>query len=132
MKIIVIVCCLVSFLNVGTKRADAQKEVLSSFCHLSLSDDLKHSNTSFTDGFTFKIDQNGKPFDIKRVLGKYVDESEVKSCLENWKLSGFAENSRFSVYFSWKHGVGWTQMRISGKDFSQVVVNGTGACAHST
>ena len=129
MKIIVIVCCLVAFLSVGAKSADAQKEVLSSFCQLSLSDDLKHSNTSFTEGFSFKIDQNGKPFDIKRVSGKFVDEEEVKSCLDNWKLSGFAENTRFSVFFAWKHGVGWVHMKILSKDFSQVVVNGNKACA---
>jgi len=129
MKIIVIVCCLVTFLSVGAQSADAQKEVLSSFCQLSLSDDLKHSNTSFTEGFSFKIDQNGKPFDIKRVSGKFVDEEQVKSCIENWKLSGFAENTRFSVFFAWKHGVGWVHMKILSKDFSQVVVNGDKACA---
>lgn len=124
MKIIVGVCCLIAFLSINTKSVNAQKEVLSSFCQLSLSEELMQSNISFTEGFTFKIDKNGKPIDIKRTLGKYVEEEQVKSCLDNWKFSGFVENSRFSVYFSWKHGVGWTQMRITNKDFSQVVVNG--------
>jgi hypothetical protein len=131
MKIIIVACCLVAFLSVGAISADAQKEVLSSFCRPSLSDELKQSNTSFTEGFRFKIDRNGKPFDIKRVSGKFVDEEQVKSCLENWKLSGFAENSLFSVFFAWKHGIGWIHMKILSKDFSQVVVNGSKACPDS-
>lgn len=131
MKIIAVVCCLIVCINIGAKSVSAQKEVLSSFCRPSLSDELKQSNTSFTEGFRFKIDQNGKPFDIKRVSGKFVNEEQVRSCLENWKLSGFAENTRFSVYFAWKHGVGWVHMKILSKDFSQVVVNGSKACPDS-
>jgi len=131
MRIIAAVCCVIAF---GiTKNVEAQKrEVLSSFCQLSLSEELKQSNTSFTYGFTFKIDQNGKPFEIKRTLGKYVADEEVKSCLDNWKFSGFAENSRVSVYFAWKHGVGWIHMKIISKDFSQVVVNGSKSCPDSS
>lgn len=128
MKIIVAVCFLIAFLSINAISVNAQKEVLSSFCQLSLSEELKQSNISFTDGFTFKLDKNGKPFDIERTLGKYVEEEQVKSCLDSWKFSGFAENSRVSVYFSWKHGVGWTQMRITSKDFSQVIVNGSKSC----
>lgn len=128
MKIIAVVCCLIAFLSFNTKSVNAQKEVLSSFCRLSLSEELKQSNISFTDGFTFRLDKDGKPIDVKRTLGKYVEEEQVKSCLDNWKFSGFAENSRVSVYFSWKHGVGWTQMRITSKDFSQVVVAGNKSC----
>lgn len=125
MKTFVGVCCLVAFFSISV---NAQREVLLSFCQLSLSEELKQSNVSFTDGFTFKIDKNGKPIDIKRTLGKYVKEEQVKSCLDNWKFSGFAENSRVSVYFTWKHGVGWIQMRVISKDFAQVVVNGDEAC----
>ena len=115
-----------AFLSFSTQSVNAQKQVLSSFCQLSLSEDLKQSNLSFTDGFTFKLDKHGRPVGVKRTLGKYVKEEQVRSCLDNWKFSGFAENSRVSVYFSWKHGVGWTQMRITSKDFARVVVVGSG------
>lgn len=128
MRIIALAFCLVACFSINLKSVEAQKEVLSSFCRLSLSAELKQSNTSFTEGFRFKVDRNGKPFDIKRVSGKFVDEEEVKSCLEKWKLSGFAENSLFSVFFAWKHGIGWIHMKILSKDLSQVVVNGSKAC----
>ena len=128
MKMIVLACCLFAFLSINAKRVNAQKEVLSSFCRLALSEELKQSNVSFTDGFTFKLDKDGKPIDIKRTLGKYVEEEQVRTCLDNWKFSGFSENSRVSVYFSWKHGVGWTQMRITSRNFSQIVVNGSKSC----
>jgi hypothetical protein len=131
MKIIAVVCCLIAFFTVSTKSVSAQKEVLSSFCQLSLSEERKQSNLSFTDGFRFKVDRNGRAFDIKRVSGRFVNEEQVKSCLENWKLSGFAENSLFSVFFAWKHGIGWIHMKIISKDFSQVVVNGSKACPDS-
>lgn len=125
MKIIGGVCFLVVCLSFSVRSVNAQKEALSSFCQLSLSDELKQSNISFTDGFTFRIDNNGTPLKLTRILGKYTDNAQVKSCLNNWRFSGFGENSRFSVYFSWKHGIGWTQMRITSKDFTQIMVTGT-------
>lgn len=123
--------CLISFFSINVKNVNAQRDVLSSFCQLTLSEDLKQSNLSFSEGFTFKIDKDGRPSVVERVLGKYINEEEVKSCLKNWKFSGFLENTRFSVYFTWKHGVGWTKMRIRSKDFSQVVVNGSKSCPKS-
>ena len=131
MKITLSVCCLCFCIVLNAKSVNAQREVLSSFCQLSLPEEVKQSNICFTDGFAFKIDKNGKPVDIERVLGKYVKAEQIKSCLATWKFTGFAENSRVSVYFSWKHGTGWTQMKIISKDFSQVVVNGSKSCPDS-
>jgi hypothetical protein len=131
MRIIALAFCLVAFFSINLKIVEAQKKVLSSFCQLSLSDELMQSNISFMEGFSFKVDKNGKSIDVKRILGKYVDEEQVSNCLTKWQFSGFAENSRVSVYFSWKHGLGWTQMKIISKDFSEVVTNGSKSCSDS-
>ena len=112
------------FLSFGTIAGSAQKDALLSFCQLSLSERLKHANLSFTDGFVFKVDKNGKPVEIRRILGKWVDDQEVVSCVSKWQFSGFEEDSRVIVTFGWKHGVGWTGMRVVSKDFSQVITNG--------
>jgi hypothetical protein len=123
MKIVFVICFLITFpLIVNCQASQAKKEVLSSFCQLSLSEYLRQANLSFTDSYVFKIDVGGKPVEIRNSRSKYTNEEEAVSCISTWKFSGIAPNSVFHVYFSWKHGVGWTQMEIKGKEFSQKTI----------
>ncbi len=124
LKYIAIGSWVAVLLSCATITGSAQKEALLSFCQLSLSEQRKQANLSFTDGFVFKVDKNGKPAEIRRIFGKWVDDQEVSSCVSNWQFSGFEEDRRVIVTFGWKHGVGWAGMRVVSKDFSQVVRNG--------
>lgn len=101
-------------------------EVLFSFCPLSISDGLRQGNFTSTDYYAFKIDKEGKPFDVKRVVWRFVDDKEVEQCLSNWKFTGFAENTRFTVSFAWQHIYGWTTMQLRSKGFFQTLRQSTG------
>ena len=98
-----------------------KSEVLFSFCPLSISEGLAQANFTATDIYSFKIDKEGKPFDLKRVSWRFVDDEEVKACIGEWKFTGFEENRRFVVSFSWKHMYGWVSMILSSKGFSQKI-----------
>lgn len=115
-------------LSLNITAQSKKQEVLSSFCQPTIPDALFQSNVSFSEGYTFKIDANGKPIIIKKFMGSYLNDDEVISCISNWKFFGFAENTRFSAYFDWKHGVGWLRMRISSKDFLQTIILGDNDC----
>ncbi len=124
MRIFIICCIGFSYFVVMNKSTETHKrKILSSFCQLSLSDEMKQSYLSFTDTYSFKIDDNGIPVEIRKAQAKYTNEEEVKACLEEWKLKGFASGATFHVEFSWKHGIGWVQMRISSKNFSQITID---------
>ena len=105
----------------GQKKHKSKTKVLSSFCSLSISEGLMQANFTATDYYSFKIDKEGKPFDLKRIVWRFIDDEEVKTCLSEWKFTGFAENTRFTVSFTWQHMYGWTNMHLSTKNFSQTI-----------
>lgn len=121
---------LTSVLFVGPLVTFGQKEVLFSFCKFTLTNSQVQSNLSFTQMYTYKLSKDGKPVNLHR-LGKdiYVSDESAAACFANWKFSGFSEGDRIVVFFRWEHGIGWTRMGISSKDFSQSVINGDGTCA---
>ena len=92
------------------------------FCQITLSDHTKQANITFTDIYIFDIDKSGSVINMRPSRAKYTDVLDVHTCLEKWRFSGFPDHTVFHVEFTWKHAVGWTQMRISGKDFSQTTI----------
>jgi len=77
---------------------------------------------SFSEVYTFTLDDNGKALGIKRVAGEYLDQQEVMACINRWEFSGFAPKSRTNVSFTWQHALGWTEMKIISKDFIQTTL----------
>ena len=124
------VCVLMFLMTCGgicQNQTNSNKEVLSSFCRLTLAGDLKISNISFTGIYSFKIDEHGKVVSLKEFGTKYpnyIKFEEVERCLNNWTFYGFPEATVGHVEFSWVQGIGWTRMRISTKNFSQSTVSG--------
>ena len=91
------------------------------YCNLSLPENWKVGNLSFNSLYSFAVNNKGEIINIKKIRGDFVGEETVKSCISKWKIAGFPEHSRFSVYFVWQHGKGWVRQEISGKGFSQVM-----------
>lgn len=91
------------------------------YCNLSLPAKWKLGNLSFNSLYSFAVDDKGGIIDIKKIRDNFVGEDSVKSCITKWRIVGFPENSRFSVYFVWQHGKGWIRQEISGKGFTQVM-----------
>lgn len=91
------------------------------YCDLSLSEKWKLGNLSFNSLYSFAVDDKGEIKDIKKIRDNFIGEDSVRSCIAKWKILGFPENSRFSVYFVWQHGKGWIRQEVSGKGFTQVM-----------
>ena len=113
---LVVLCC-------ATDNAFAQeKKVDASFCKLSLSEHTKQANITFTNRFFFRIDSNGKLLKMRRLGGyDFINDVEVKDCINDWKFEGFTENTSFIIEITWQHAVGWLPMKIRSKDYSKTV-----------
>ena len=70
----------------------------------------------------FSIDDTGRPKDIQVLdKAKTTDWQEVRNCVTKWVFKGFSNGDRFSVAWSWKHGLGWSSMTIKGPNFKQTI-----------
>lgn len=120
MKKIFPIFTLLTLFCVGTFAQ--QKNIELSFCKLSLSEDVKQSNITFTNRYYFKIDGKGIPLKISRISGfKFINDREIENCISAWKFENFAKNSYFIIEFIWEHGVGWHPMKIRGKNYFKAV-----------
>lgn len=106
--------------SVSHSPSEAQRVEIA-FCQFLLSDDLKQSNTSFTVSYSFRVDENGRPIDIKRVLGKDLFDDQAASCLSEWKFSGITSRSLLVAAFRWEHGIGWSDLTVTGTGFNQII-----------
>jgi hypothetical protein len=97
------------------------RKAVISFCNLSVGKEVNESNTYFTDSYKFRLDQDGLPKEIVAHQAKFTRVEDVTACLADWKFKGFARPSLFIVFFKWDHGVGWSEMRIGTKGFSQTI-----------
>jgi hypothetical protein len=110
------------YLNSAAQTNDSkQRNLLPAPCEFSISEAYIQANVTFSDGFIFKTDKTGKPFDIKRLTGKDLIDEEARECLSRWRFEGFNENTRISIIFTWKHGVGWYPIKIHSRGFSRTL-----------
>ncbi|MEZ5421911.1 MAG: hypothetical protein R2682_02295 [Pyrinomonadaceae bacterium] len=79
---------------------NGDRKILSSFCDLSLSEQTKDGNITFTDSYAFRVGSDNSPKDIKPFKAKFTQLKDVEACLQDWKLVGFSSNSVFHVEFS--------------------------------
>ncbi len=92
------------------------------FCQLAVPRYVKDGNFNFYVIYKFDLDEEGKPSEITKLKNDYLPEEEVKSCLSDWRLEGFAEGAMISVSFHWSHAVGWDRLAISGPNFEQKIL----------
>jgi hypothetical protein len=106
--------------NIGN--SDENKiETTITYCNLKLSPSWKLANLSFNSLYSFNVSDKGDVLEVEKTRDDFIGEEPVKECLSGWKIKGFPNGSRFSVYFTWKHGAGWTTQEISGNGFSQTM-----------
>jgi hypothetical protein len=108
-----------------TSHISAQRDILFSMCDFPLSEMYRQANLSFTQAYRIRIDSEGNPDKIDRVLGKeiYVSEKLAETCISKWKFIGFAQGNVFLTSFRWDHGLGWTRVSISGNGIYRKVVS---------
>lgn len=117
--LVLIVVFSVGFIS--SKCLAQDKKALVSLCRLPVESEVNETNTNFTDSYKFRISKDGKPIKVESFQSRFTDVRDVISCLSDWKFTGFSEKSFFFVYFKWEHGVGWSEMRVFSKNFSQTV-----------
>jgi hypothetical protein len=117
--------CILLLIQIASGFHYDDKIALTSFCKPALSDQQKQANLSFTDIYSFRLDESGAPTSIKPYQAKYTKIDDFKACVKDWKFSGFPQEALLHVELTWKHAVGWTRMRISSKDFSQITTSDT-------
>ena len=96
-------------------------EMEISFCQFKLGRDLKEAHASFTVGYAFKLGADGKPRNVRKLLGDELSVEQAAECIAKWQFRNAAPNSLVTAYFRWDHGVGWTELKVSGKNFSQTI-----------
>lgn len=98
----------------------AQKKIVqASFCKISLSEHTKQSTTTFSNRYFFRIGVDNKPIKISRISGyDFIDDDEVKNCVNGWTFKNFVENTSFIIEIGWQHAVGWQPIRIRSKGYS--------------
>ena len=97
-----------------------KKTVEASFCKISLSEHTIQSNITFSNRYFFRIGINNRPIKISRIIGyDFIDDEEVKECVNGWTFKNFAENTSVIIEISWQHGVGWQPIQIRSKGFSK-------------
>ncbi len=105
------------------------RKALISFCNLSVNEEVNQANTHFTNRYRFRITEEGKPTSISVANSKFVKLEDIEACLTDWKFVGFSKKNLFVLYLKWEHGVGWSEMKIISKDFSQTISQGSRDCS---
>ncbi len=89
------------------------------FCEPEVPDKVMDMNASFNVIYTFELDSAGRPTKTERITDRYGTGVGVTECLKEWRLPGQKPGSQVTVFLYWKHGMGWTQMTISGENIRQ-------------
>jgi hypothetical protein len=98
-----------------------ETQTVITYCNLKLSEGWKLGNLTFNALYSFRVDENGRVVDIRKIRDDFIGNAVVESCISKWKIIGIPNKSAFVVYFNWKHGHGWIEQRISGNRFIQVM-----------
>lgn len=70
---------------------------------------------------TFKRKQGSEPIDVEPVNNEfqYTDDDLVRDRLRRWRLP--VHDTTVTVAFVWKHGIGWTSMRMGAGSFQRSI-----------
>lgn len=106
----------------STEDAAAADMTTIYFCHSPLPQIIRDGNASFNVVFSFEVNEDRRPQDIVKLMGKYVDDAFIEKCISQWKLpeDSVGDKMFFSSY--WRHGFGWEEMTVSGPNFNQRIV----------
>lgn len=101
------------------------------FCLFSLPQGILQANASFNAIYEFDVDKNGVPTNIHPRAKEFTNPSDVRACLEQWKLPDSALKHLVAI-FEWHHGVGWTKLAISGPSINLTVHQSGQRCPYGS
>jgi hypothetical protein len=100
-------------------------------CDFKMPKEFARANATFLVAYGLQIGNDGRPTKVEKVKMANdfpIPDEPFVSCVKGWVLP--VVNQRASVLFEWKHGVGWTQIEISGSDFDYVIKVQPGAFSY--
>ena len=94
------------------------------FCDFNVPSVIAHANTSFSVVYSIEIDDSGNPVKVEKIMNRFLVDEPFIDCFMKWKLP--PEHGTIIIVMDWKHGVGWTQLSLSGKEIHRVFKFKTG------
>ena len=107
-----------AFVAVTHAQEGAERSVEPSFCELAPPESVQQEKTNFTEMFRFKLSDTGAPLPAVRLRGEFINASDFSKCVRTWKFHNFAAGDSFLIALRWEHPEGWTELRITSKDYS--------------
>lgn len=92
-----------------------------SFCKFELPDYIKQAHASFNLIYSFEVDERGYAVRVHKITDDYVGQEIVSACIGQWRFHGIAKDAKMLMALRWEHGIGWVELSVKGKDFSQVI-----------
>ena len=89
------------------------------FCNFTLPAGLKEANASFYVSYSFSLDENGMPTNLRKIRNDYVEETAISACLATWRFSGVQKGAGLVAVFRWEHAKGWVDLSITGAGLNQ-------------
>lgn len=106
------------FVSAAHAQESTERSVEPSFCELAPPESVQQENTSFTEMFRFKLSDTGAPLPAVRLRGEFISANDFSKCVRTWKFHNFAAGDSFLIALRWEHPQGWTELRITSKDYS--------------
>jgi len=116
--------CLLGFVMRATASTVPNEEI--EFCDFHVPEDVARANASFTVVYSVEVNGEGRATSVRRAKNDFLQDEPFVSCLINWNLP--VRNERVAVALTWKHGIGWTDVNISGQGVDQRIVFQQGYC----
>ena len=107
-----------AFVPLSHAQESGERSVEPSFCELAPPESVQQENTNFTEMFRFKLSDTGAPLSAVRLRGEFINANDVSKCVRTWKFHNFAAGDSFLIALRWEHPEGWTELRITSKDYS--------------
>lgn len=96
-------------------------------CDFGVPSAIARANASFPVIYSLELGSTGKPIRVAKVKNDFLADDPFVNCFLGWQLP--AEWGTVYVILNWKHGIGWTQLTISGKGVRRVLRFQPGWCA---
>lgn len=106
----------------GQRKSPTQIE----FCQFKVPSVIVKGYADFSIVYSFELDENKKPIEIRALQDKYLDFDEVSACLESWIFPDESPATQMLMLVNWEHAEGWTKMSIIGHD-THLIVRLTGS-----
>jgi hypothetical protein len=119
--------CVFLFLTSGSGLArpeGARQEI--ELCDFQVPPAIARANASFTVVYAIKVGDDGHAASVEKVKNDFLPSRPFTACLGKWILP--THNRKVVVTLAWQHGVGWTEVTVSGPGIDTRIRISRGAC----